>query len=74
MTSTFVENRRNDRLPANSAYSLFLGNVEHKGEIANISLSGAFLATSNPQLTTNHIAQLGKLYIPIGDNQTLVFY
>lgn len=56
-----MEKRRHLRLPVDIKYRLHIDNEEYKGCINNISSSGAYLATINPQLPVSRVAKQGML-------------
>ena len=63
MTDSVVEKRRASRLPVNLDYRLTINEEVYTGCIGNISLSGAYLATSEPSFPPSIVLQQGLLDI-----------
>jgi len=72
MTNTQSDRRRHTRIPIECEYHLFLKDKEYSGKTANISLSGAYLSKSEPDLMLSCISEVGDLKINL-NNQVLPF-
>jgi hypothetical protein len=63
MANSAIDRRKHTRVPTNLDFSLLLNDLEFKGTVGNISLSGAFLSEPEPEIFPSLIAQPGYLTI-----------
>lgn len=63
MSKQTKEMRRHCRLSIDLEYFLEIDDQKISGQISDVSLSGAYLETMEPQLSVSHISQQGVLNI-----------
>lgn len=63
-----IEKRRHLRLPVDVRFRLRIDNEEYKGYINNISSSGAYLASIDPQLPDSRVSKHGVLDMNVDED------